>query len=83
MLFGKVVYVMKGTGKDDQVELDWSARAEFVFDDESKKPRMKYYQVYLVSTHKLFFFLARLKAKKYRILLLRSLQPKRRCRRID
>ncbi|CRG85722.1 hypothetical protein PISL3812_02744 [Talaromyces islandicus] len=62
MLFGKVAYVMKksaelegsGGGRQQQqqqqqqevLELDWSARAEFVFDEE-KKPRMRYYQVYL------------------------------------
>lgn len=51
MLFGKVAYVMKGQEASGQeVELDWAARAEFVFDDETKEPRMRYYQVYLVST---------------------------------
>lgn len=47
MLFGKVVYVMKGN--EAKVELDWAARAEFVFDATSGEPMMRYYQVYLVS----------------------------------
>jgi hypothetical protein len=44
MLFGKVTYVLKHDGK--RIELDWSARAEFAFDQA--EPKMKYYQVYLV-----------------------------------
>jgi hypothetical protein len=47
MLFGTVAYVMKANGK--QVEIDWAARAEFAFDEAGKNPKMKYYQVYLVS----------------------------------
>lgn len=53
MLFGKVAYVMKGAAAGQEVELDWAARAEFVFDDDAAaatgEPRMRYYQVYLVS----------------------------------
>ena len=47
MLFGKVEYVLKKNGR--VLELEWSARAEFAFDADSK-PKFKYYQVYLVST---------------------------------
>lgn len=46
MLFGRVAYVMKSASAEE-VEIDWAARAEFVFDEHESSPRMKYYQVYL------------------------------------
>ncbi|KAH8692880.1 hypothetical protein BGW36DRAFT_362426 [Talaromyces proteolyticus] len=46
MLFGIVNYVMKGASAKE-VQIDWSARAQFVF-DEAGRPKMKYYQVYLM-----------------------------------
>lgn len=68
MVFGTVAYVMK-VDASKEIELDWSARAEFVWDEQGVV-KMRYYQVYLVSFYrqlkeKIFYVSGECKAKRY------------------
>lgn len=51
MLYGTVRYVLKAD-PENEVEVPWAGRV--VFDE--KELKMRFYQVYLVSSHLLFLF---------------------------